>query len=454
MKNIKTLCRVLPLISLLFSGCDKYLDISPKGKTLLTTVTDYDQWLNDDEKLYYGIQYWNYLGDNIDLADITIPAIQPQDLIYLWSNQYSVKLEEEPIFWGNHYAKINLFNTVLIGIDKATGGTNLQKRNIKAEALLGRSLEYFYLMNEYCQPYDSKTSSQVPGIPYVTSNDVNQEVPLRGTLEELYQQLIRDLKMAIADLPKNNSLNRFRGSIAAGYSVLSRLHFYARNYDEARKNAELALESSNASLINFNGPFPNSNFLYIHPDVIYARQLLTATYPTLDFLRSFASNDKRVRALYYSMDGYQFEKRNSNFFSPGAITPSLTYTNTGTSVQEMKLIVAECAARNNDLGIALMQLDEIRKNRFSADSYIKFESTDQQLVLEEILKERIHELPFNGLRWFDMRRLSMENKMNPVHRYDVAGKVIATLAPGSNTYTLQIPFQVISLNPKIQQNPI
>jgi hypothetical protein len=175
--------------------------------------------------------------------------------------------------------------------------------------------------------------------------------------------------------------------------------------------------------------------------------------PTLEFMRSFASNDLRVRKLYVSGDGYNFTTRNATQFFPAAITASFTYANTGTSVQEMKLIIAECAARSNDLTTALHQLDEVRKNRFAVASYSPFQSDNQEEVLQEVLKERSHELPFTGLRWLDMRRLDKENRMGTVYRYDAQGNIIATLEPHSEKYTLQIPVQVLTYNPGMKQNP-
>ena len=441
---------------LIFTGCDKYLDIKPKGTQLLSTVTDYDQWLND-ETLFYGVAQpyaiINYLGDNVDLISVANPPALEPELIYTWAPQFAFDLNVSPAFWGDHYGKINLFNTVLVGIDDATGGTNGQKRSLKAEALLGRALEYFYLVNEYGKPYDAATAAQDLAVPFLTSNDVTQEVPPRSTVAEVYQHIIDDINTAIPDLPVDNSPNRFRGSKASAYSLLARVYFYAANYPEAQKNAEMALTNSRAVMIDYNGALPSTNLLGTHPDVIYGRMVIGQAPATLDFMRSFASNDLRVRQLYRSTDGYRFTTRGATTYFPAVINPILTYTNTGTSFQEMKLIVAESAARTNNLSLALQCLDDVRKNRFAKASYVRFSSADQEEVLQEVLLERSHELPYNGLRWFDMRRLDKENRMGTVNRYNIQGDVIATLEPHSNRYTLQIPLQVMSFNPGMPQNP-
>lgn len=441
---------------LVFTGCDKYLDISPKGSQLLTSADDYDQWLNQETLLMGHSQPYctfNYFGDNVDAVSVTNPPTQVAELVYTWAPQFSVEVDVSPAFWGEHYAKINLFNTVLLGVNESTGGTPTKIRSLYAEALLGRALEYFYLLNEYGKTYDPTTAQEDLAVPFVTSNDVTQVVPPRGTVEQIYRQVINDVETALPDLPDDNSANRFRGSKAAAYSVLARVYFYARDYEMARRNAALALDNSRATMIDYNGTLPASNLLSIHPDVIYGRMVLGNAPAALEFMRSFASNDLRVRTLYYSTDGYSYTTRGATIFVPAYVTTVLQYINTGTSVQEMKLILAECAARAGDLDEALQQLDGVRENRFATASYVRFESDDQEEVLLEVLKERGHELPFHGLRWLDMRRLNQENRMPTVYRYDAAGNIIATLTPDSDRYTLQIPVQVISFNPGMPQNP-
>jgi starch-binding outer membrane protein, SusD/RagB family len=457
MKRYQYIFIPLTVCCLVLTSCDKYLDIKPKGKTLLSTITDYDQWLNDPQLLVTGVgtpvAYNNYYGDNYDYPGIATPPANIGELMYTWAPQISTDISAAPLFWGDHYAKINNYNTVILGIDQATGGTQDQKNSLKAEALLGRALEYFYLVNEYGKPYDSATAAQDPGVPFVTSNSVTQQVPPRSSVADVHQRIIDDINAALPDLPDNNSANRMRGSKAAAYSVLARIYLYARNYTDARKNAELALTSGYATMIDLNGTLPTSDVLGTQPDVIYGRVVLGSATPTLEFMRTFASNDLRVRKFYRSSDNYAFTVRGATTYIPSVLTPVFKYLNTGTSVQEMKLIIAECAARSNDLAVALQQLDEVKKTRVASATYVRFQSTDPEAVLQEVLKERNRELPFCGLRWFDMRRLDKENRMPAVKRYNAQGGVIATLEPHSTRYTWQIPVQALAFNPGMEQNP-
>ena len=124
----------------------------------------------------------------------------------------------------------------------------------------------------------------------------------------------------------------------------------------------------------------------------------------------------------------------------------------------MHLIAAEGAARNtspNSLTTALMHLNEVRRNRYTGSPVTSrdFTSANQADVLDEVLAERRRELPFHGLRWFDMRRLDMENRMPTVTRTTAQDVVVATLEPHSSKYTLQIPIQVSAFNPDMVLNP-
>ncbi|MDD7886792.1 RagB/SusD family nutrient uptake outer membrane protein [Flavivirga sp. 57AJ16] len=439
---------ILSICCIMLIACDDYLDIDPKGKTTLVTVEHYDQWLNDLEVLGYVDFRLDFLGDNVDISTLTLPTTVTHYLAYLWEEQYNSSTTANPHPWGDHYASINKYNSVLVGIDDATEGTEEKRNSLKAEALLGRALEYLYLVNEYGPVYNSTTADEDLSVPFVTSNDVGESIPSRATVQDIYEHIIDDIETAIPDLPTDNSTNRFRGSVAAAYSVLARTYLYMGEYTMAAQNAQRALDNGDAAIIDFNEPLPAQKLLSLRPDVIYARQGGFGVEGTLDFMRMYDPNDLRIVMFYASFNGYSFTERGDSF-----VNYSILDGNRGTSAQEMKLIIAESAARNGDLSTALQQLNDIRMNRFSESDYEELESTDQEMVLDLVLKERALELPFNGLRWFDMRRLDKEGKMSTIQRYLGNGELISTLSPNSPKYTLQIPVQVMVYHPDWIQNP-
>ncbi|MGJ1378185.1 MULTISPECIES: RagB/SusD family nutrient uptake outer membrane protein [Sphingobacterium] len=443
----------LLVCTLLLGSCDKYLDIEPKGRQLLKTTDDFDLWLNGEKFITESVDnITNYMTDNIDLPNIGNPPTTLAELAYTWAPQFTTDVGAATKLWGDHYERINLYNTVILGIDAAEGGTDAKKRSLKAEALLGRAQSYFYLVNEYAKPFDPNKAATDLAVPYVTTDDVGSQTPDRSTVAVIYNHVIEDINAALPDLPVDNSNARFRGSKAAGYSVLARVYLYRREYTQAQRYAELALAQANATIIDYTNAasFPVTTNVVSHPDVIYGKALNAVGIPiSKEFKALFASNDARRTVLYYNFAG---SARGATMFYAAAVTPVFQWTNSGTTVQEMRLIAAEGAARANDRTTALEHLNVVRRNRYTGAERT-FNATTAEAVLDEVLAERRRELAFTGLRWFDMRRLATEGRMNTVQRLNAQDAVIAKLEPNSSQYTLQIPIQVLAFNPDMIQNP-
>ncbi len=471
-KNIYQYAVIALSFAFVLISCDNYLDVQPKGVRLLETVMDHDQWLNYTYLEASYAREINLLADNVD--DPTIQNLTTSgstNRVYSWQQQFSDDVKDSPLIWANHYQCIYYFNTVLQEIDDATEGREEEKASLKAEALLGRAFEYLYLANLYGKQYDSNTANEDLAVPFVTSNDLEDNVPDRSTVQEIYDYIIADITAAIPDLPEDNSQNRFRGSVAAAYSILARTYLYMGDYTKAAQNAQLALDNGPNTILDYSTMDNESDIpeLLRRADAIYAR-FSTNHYqeetPTIAFLQSFDSTDLRLKFYYNNLGGYSFTTRGITRYSPGGVSDGNTFANWGTTVAEMRLILAEAAVRANELERACDELDSLRKKRFpkfivdntvtppdTTFRYEKFESTNQEEVLQKVLAERTFEFPYCGMRFFDMKRLDAEGRMPEVNRYDGEGNVIATLSPGSNKYTLQIPIQVLYFNPDWPQNP-
>lgn len=447
---------ILLLTGLLMAGCNKFLDVVPKGKTLLSSVNDFDQWLGSRAlNEISGIPQITWMTDHAQKIPWDPNAFSETERAYTWQEQLT-NADNAPKMLSGAYNHIYYFNVVIGNID-AAGGTEVQKRSLKAEALLGRANEYFYLLNLYGKSYDAATASTDLAVPFVTSSDINTATPPRATVQQLYDYIINDLTTAIPDLPADNSANRFRGSVHAAYSVLARVYLYMRNYPEAAKYAEMSLQRPGGAVVtNYlgiaKGVFTRNTRM---TEVIYARGCDPTSGSLVSimdsaFIKTYQSTDLRPAIHFYDGVASPF---NYNTVKPGAGVRFAATANgyydvvAGTTVPEMKLIIAENAVRNNDLATALKQLNEIRINRFAPADYQPLSSTDKEVVFRWVLREREYEMPINGLRWFDMRRLDAEDLMPTVNRYDSQKKVIATLPPHSPRYTLQIPINAIVFNP-------
>jgi len=457
---------ILALLSVLvLTSCDKYLDVQPKGMRLLSTVTDFELWLESDFLQTQVPFHLNLLGDTKDNTTIKNPPVMGTDWIFSWQKQFSNELKATPAIWSDQYKAIYYYNTVLLGIDDATGGTQEIKQSIKAEALLGRAFTYLYLVNLYGKQYNQTTSDTDLAVPFMVSNDLSAPTPPRSSVKEIYDHIIADITSAIPDLPIQNDQNRFRGSKAGAYSILARTYLYMADYSKAAQNAQLALDNGPNTIVDYSTMTQAAQIpqLKRRPDAIFARYNTgrgSMEFPTLDLLKLYNKQDKRLNffcsniPVIPNLGGYVFAARGKTMYWPGGITSSgaYVYPNCGTSVAEMRLILAEAAARTGSLSKACDELHLVRKCRFAASAYVKFESNIKESVLEAIINERIFEFPFHGLRWFDMRRLDAEGRMSEVKRIDNSGNVIASLPPHSNKYTLQIPIQVLYFNPDWPQN--
>ncbi len=451
----------------LLASCDKYLDLQPKKVQLLETVDDYDLWLNSTDLEASFACEMNLLADNIDNPTIQNPTTSgSSNRIYTWQDQFSVDVKTSPLIWSNHYQSIYYFNTVLKEIDEASGSEDM-KKSLKAEALLGRAFEYLYLVNLYGKVYDVNTAEEDLAVPFVTSNDLEDEVPDRSTVQEIYDYIIADITTAIPDLPEDNSTNRYRGSVAAAYSILARAYLYMGDYTKAAQNAQLALDNGPNEVLDYStmahaGDIPD---LQSRTDAIYSRYFEGSKdeeIPTLAFLQSFDPTDLRLEFYYSDLGDYSFTTRGETKYQTAGVSGVINgdyvfpdaHTNWGPSVAEMRLILAEVAARDNELEAACDELDLVRKCRFREADYVKLESTGhtQEEILQKVLQERTFEFPYCGLRWFDMRRLDAEGRMPEVNRHDAGNNVIATLSPSSNKYTLQIPIQVLYFHSDWTQN--
>lgn len=459
--NLQIYKRFLPLIALLLvlGSCKKYLDIEPKGVQLLKTVNDYDLWLNSFEVTIDLPESINLLADNIDLTDINLPLDAVNERVFTWQPQFAEdQFSGEAVIWKDLYRHIYYYNTLINKIDQATDGTEAKKRSLKAEALLGRSFCYLYLVNLYGKPFNSNTAQSDLSVPFVVSNDLNDPTPSRSSVKEIYDHIIQDLTVAIPDLPSDNNNNRFRGSVAAGYGVLARTYQYMGDHGKAAENAQKALDAGANTILDYTTMTDASQIgdLTKRSDVLYAR--VSRAYnqdriPSLEFLKSFDVSDLRLKFYYNNLGDFSFPTRGVVKYRSTGVAGGTATISWGPTVAEMEMILAEAAARANDLSTALSHLDVLRRKRFPAGSYQKFESNNREEVLRKIILERSFEFPFNGMRWIDMRRLNAEGSMLEVKRFDKANNVIATLSPGSPRYTLQIPIQVLLFNPDWTQNP-
>ena len=457
---------LLPLtLALLLSGCSDFLGIKPKGSLIPESDKDFEYMLNYDQLLKAGESYPAFLTD-----DAYLPLTSDNMLLQGFNgsepyrrNAYSFQKDifadsdADPL-WDYSYQRLYYYNTI---INWADGASDLSEKgkSIRAEALVGRAMEYLYLVNGYGKNYDPATAGSDLAVPLITEALATQAPKARATVQEVYDLILSDLDKAIPSLPVKPILNPFRASKPAAYGLLARAYLYMGDYAKALKNADEALKLSSA-LLNYNTLVVNPEKLGLNmvnmpvprdnPESIYAR---TAPYSFGNTYCVFPSqslesifdkeNDLRWQHIFdHSSQIY--------YTSPEPLYMPGWQINLGVTTPEIYLIAAECEARVGDPQRALDRLNTLRKNRLI--KYTPLASSDKSQILKWVLAERRREFAEVGLfRLIDLKRLSKDPENAVTFTRTLDGKTW-TITPGDPRLVLPIPRKIILKNPLLVPN--
>jgi hypothetical protein len=127
---------------------------------------------------------------------------------------------------------------------------------------------------------------------------------------------------------------------------------------------------------------------------------------------------------------------------------------------DVYLLRAECKARLNDFSGAVDDLQFLRNRRIAnaTERLVPATVVDQKdPLIRFIIDERVREFAFDGWRWFDMRRLSVDPLFSSntySHTlYTAAGAVSTTYTLTADRLTLRFPQKVMDLNTGMVNNP-
>lgn len=471
----------IALAGLLVTGlgaCKKsFLEVLPKGTVIAATADDYGRLLSNASLMNTPASPPQViLGDEMAAVKSFFDnATTREQRLFRWDAVVQEPAESATELDGL-MTNIYLFNKIINEV-LASDGPETQKKSLRAEALVGRAWTNFILINYYGKPYHPATAAKDPGFPLVNFSDVTQTEFTRGTVQEVYNQIIKDLETAIPDLPENLS-RRIRASRPLGKALLGKVYMFMQQFDKALPllNAafdELALSAVAVRLYDYTKTFATGgSFLPIaalggpaYPNTssneenIYAKQF---TNPYSFFnntfviapsaLKLFKSGDLRLK--FYVNKQY-----------PSGALPPQTLRRSGPSLvqagfvlPELYLLRAECRVRANNLTGAVEDVETLRKNRMpSGEVAIPTDTaTNKMNLLHYIMEERTREFAAQGFRWFDMRRLSVDPLFAGISFkhfvYDTDGSATSyDLKP--ERFVLRFPQKVMEQNPTMQNNP-
>lgn len=455
---------LVPILMVVLSSCNKFLDVEPKGVAIPTTLADFQALLSAPLEITRTSNNTVFVTDEVVLPDAFRASANSYPgkgavRAYDFENDLYEVNEDDPD-WTIAYRTIYICNSILKGLETNTEKDIYTKNRIKGEALVHRAYTYLALINEYAKFYNSATAATDLGVPMPLKPDINALLP-RSSVKDVYTQVEKDLLDAVDLLPETSTYT-YRPNKGSAYGVLARMYLYLSNWQKAYDYSNKAFQLSNY-IYDYN------TFAWVTPDN-KALSALTG-YPSV-------TTDKKdiVFNKYLNLAGgfsfvFLMAKNQSDLFTngdlrqefgttakdwystilpfPGIIENKAVYdyNHGGITTAELLLIRAEAQARLKNTQAAIDDLNTLRKKRFTPATYSDLTASTPEDALTLVLNERRIELAYTGLRLADIKRLNLEGKNISVTHGS------KTLVPGDPRFVLPIPAKVLSLNGNIVQNP-
>ena len=235
----------------ILASCSDQLDTLPDNRTTLDTpkkiagllVTAYpdrtptlfNEWMSDNTD-YMGAQ--NSQGN------------RGGDQYFFWQEQTEGGNDSPEQVWMLYYEGVYKANEALAAIEDQGGPKNDILRNSKGEALLIRDYDHFILANEFCRPYNGKTSTKDAGLYYATGIadfSAAAEQSNRGTVADVYAKIAADIEAGIPLLNDTYEVPKYHFNKQAAYAFATRFYLYYEKWEKAKEYADKLLGSNPAA---------------------------------------------------------------------------------------------------------------------------------------------------------------------------------------------------------------
>lgn len=366
--------------------------------------------------------------------------------------------------WRDNYFVILAANSVIANVPNVPDETftDEERAQLVAEAKFMRALTNFNLVNLFAHPYQVN-NGESPGIPLVTepfTGDI--ALPERSTVNQVHEAIITDLEEALPDLPVeygSPELTRGRATQGAASALLSRIHLYRENWQDAADYADDVIGSSvydlapdytffNANTAETVFSIQNSAIdngrtgsggwsAFYEPaeqggrgDAPFSADLIAAYEEEPGDLR-FALKEAGTNGRFYTL---KFNDAINNTDNAPVLRVTEMYLNRAEALAEIGGV--------NDESIAL--INELRL-RAGLDAWAAADFTSKEDFLDAIANERRKELAFEGHRRMDLLRRGQA--LRPAGDPDFNESQL-----GAPKTIMPIPQRERDLNPGLSQN--
>ncbi|MDW3211852.1 MAG: RagB/SusD family nutrient uptake outer membrane protein [Reichenbachiella sp.] len=471
------------------TSCNDFLDLEPISEE--TTEVGYDnagqieaaltgayesfqssQYYAWDKVMFQDIRSDNHYagGDNPEIFQFDWLTVTPTNsrLFEDWSNIY------------NAIAKANMvLERAPLVSDPVLSET--RRDQIMGEAYFLRAYHHYTLVTSW---------GDVPIMDKFTSSTDPSEIrPVKNTQEEVYDQIITDLDLAISLLPdtygSDASVNKARATAGAAHALAAKAYLQrpVKDYASALSHAE-AVEASAAGyrLINYEHLFDGNH--YNNDESIMEVQFLggaEGTWGPQMHLPPSISGDtwrKFTTPSHNLIDAYNAEG-DATRLNAAVIFETVSWVDefwgnaTGSSIPfaykwknadgwasadrfylfrlgDIILLKAEALAGLDRLSEAAQEVNKIR-NRVGLANLTAADQASQSVMMSAILKERRLELAQEGQRWDDLVRFGeVVNTMSSLVEIDLRTGQPFDYAMDDSKIYLPIPQEELDRNPNLK----
>ncbi|MEQ8549190.1 MAG: RagB/SusD family nutrient uptake outer membrane protein [Cyclobacteriaceae bacterium] len=382
------------------------------------------------DNLVVGVNTGRYIGEQVN---------QVRAHISLWDDPanpsgagYSVRSSY------NAYRTINDCNIILQTLPDVASEDEARAGFIEGQARFIRALSYHDLLRVYSYEPGQEVGGWNSGVVIRTEavlGSSGADLRTRSTNVEGYDLVKADLTAAIPLLPIAADITQApnRVSKEAAQALLARVYLYEGSYAQAAAQAQAALSTTTASLIdgtvdtdgNGTDDYYDSWEETVHPESIFELAISLVDWNSVDgvnaslcsitntdagyagaigavrasaeFLAAFEAGDVRSNLwVETAPDFTECRKWRGELGDYRENIPIIRYS-------EVLLIQAEAKARTGDDAGALVDLNLLRESRGLAAI-----TSSGSALIDAILAERRLELVTEGHRFFDMKRLGMD----------------------------------------------
>lgn len=480
-------------VTFTFISCEDYLDLSPISEETSDNAYDnasqieaaltgaYESFQSSDYYVWDNVLFQDVRSDN-HYAGGDNPEVFSMD--YLTISPTNSKVFGS---WSNLYNAIAKANTVIEKVEEVTDVNLTQERReqISGEAYFLRAYHYYNLVKSW------------GGVPLVleavkSANPDDVRIP-RASEEEVYAQIISDLKLAASLLPdtygNDAGINKARATAGAANALAAKASLQKPNpdYTEALdfiKNVESS--TANYTLINYDYLFDGNHYnnaesiLEIQylggdegnwgPQLLLPPSISGDTWrkfvtPSHDLVNAFdAENDVVRKNATIIMESVQwideFWGNEIDYTIPfgykwknasGWASPDRQYL---LRYGDIVLLKAEALNESGQLEMAATEVNRIR-TRVSLPELTSAQKASKEVLRTTILNERRLELAQEAQRWDDLVRHNLAvSTMNNLVEIDLRTGTPVNYNMTEAKILLPIPQQELDRNPALVQNPL